>query len=273
MPQYPVFEVEEDEVGFYSSLPKAEEGIYQHINELKERDLNQHDGVKKINDLLYHEPKYNQTWTYDYGELYCFHITEIKLNCYGYNYPNVKTRRSYLPDGTLFNESLTSEVDCPWDIEIDSEKYSVEELAQLGAFAGRSPKQIRFRKGEIVELLGSSTVELGIVVGVPSTVQEMIARGAHFGQQGTDFGDYSDDFYRILIGDKVYNYKEGDDPEEFNDACPCLAVDVFPPRFPVPPELQEVLHKAYLAWVAPSNSSGTKACCKHNIGSESGTGL
>ncbi|GHT55952.1 hypothetical protein AGMMS49982_22410 [Bacteroidia bacterium] len=62
-------------------------------------------------------------------------ITEIKLNCYGYNYPNVKTRRSYLPDGTLFNENLTSEVDCPWGI--DSEKYSVEELAQRGAFAGR----------------------------------------------------------------------------------------------------------------------------------------
>jgi hypothetical protein len=253
MPRYPEFKLRKETLGYYTSLPKAEAEMRRHIKSLKSEDwhLNRGKDCKKINNLLYLDTEDNQICSYRYGELYCFHINEKRLNCTCVW--NTDTRRSYSPEGKLLDTHLTAEEYRTRYIKQDAD-YTREELNHLGAFVGRKPEEIRFHPGDIVEVMHGDCVALGIVSYSPSSEEDMEKTRGHFyrlypGRHDRYYWrDYSDDCYCILIGDKVYHYKDGNDPQHFYDTAPSFGVIVFAPRFTVSRQMRKQLHKAYLAW-------------------------
>jgi hypothetical protein len=229
MPQYPEYKVREEELGLYNTLQQAESGIRRYIKKLKEQDSSCGlDKCCKINDLLLYDIEYKEDVSSSYAETHSYAIEEYKTNC---EYIGAETRRSYLPDGTLLDACLTTESDsCNFSLE----KCSDEEKRRGGWFPGREAEEIRFKNGDIVEILGSKSVCIGIVVGTPHLKSER-------------YHDASDDMYRVMLGEDVYNYKPGGDTDVFNDGI-CLAISVFAPRFPVPERLKKILRFACLDW-------------------------
>jgi hypothetical protein len=232
MPQYPEYKVREEELGFYNTFQQAESGILRNIKNLKEQDSrHERDKYCKINDLLFYDIEYKEAVSSSYAETHSYAIEERKTNC---EYFEAETRRSYLPDGTLLDACLTAE-SYAWNLSL--KECSDDEKRRGGWFPGREAEEIRFKKGDIVEVLGSKSVCIGIVIGTPCLKNEL----------NGDYRDASDDMYHVMFGENVYNYKPGGDTHAFNDGT-CIAVYVFAPRFPVPERLKKILRFACLDW-------------------------
>lgn len=99
---------------------------------------------------------------------YCFYIKEFDLN---QSYPTVATERCYTKDGKLYDQYLKSEND--------------------RNFRGRNPKDIRFKEGDIVEVLQSNGVCLEVVTRAPYTKEEYRDRREWIKQNPEKFGRYS----------------------------------------------------------------------------------
>jgi hypothetical protein len=247
MPSYPEYKVMEENVGFYSSLKNAENAIFEHIEELKSRD-NYHEPsrYRPLNDLLVYDPYDDTISPLEYGKLHSFQIVEIMLD--RGDYYAAETRRSYLRDGSLWAENLTSEsVD-----SYDAKGATREEMQRKGVFVGREPSEIHFKEGDIVEVLYPNRVFLGIVYRTPITVEEVRKRKYYDPQTGYAgaYGDYSDDIYLVLADDDAYNFCEGDAPNWIIDHN-SYPIDVFHPRFPVPEALEKSLRLAYDYYLLP----------------------
>ena len=103
-------------------------------------------------------------------------------------------------------------------------------------FRGRSAEQIRFQKGDIVEIYRGDEVRLAIVVGTPLTTEWIWERNqAAKDKQGLDELPYdeTDDSYTVIDGPGY----------EYHDHVPSLYV--FAPHYHVPLYLQR-LFKGYL---------------------------
>jgi hypothetical protein len=151
-PKYPSFEVERFNVGYFSSLAKAEQEMKKLVKE---------------------DPKY----------IFGFLVNEYPLDCRSWNY--AKSRRNYLSDGALWDESLVSEI----------EKDGVFE-----EFLGRPANKMRFNIGDFVEVLYGNTVELEIVANQPCTPEscdKMKKRSEAMGYSCFRL-DSSDDSYYTL---------------------------------------------------------------------------
>jgi hypothetical protein len=189
-PQYPLFEVERSRIGLYLSLSKAEQAIKNFIEEGE---------------------KYN--WSVPFG----FLIDEYELDNATYWWTN--SRRNYLPDGSLWDESLIS------DILPDG---NPEE------FLGRPADRVRFQNGDLVEILRGNTVELGIVGSPPRSPEEVIESNIRC--KGLLRLDASDDCYYTL------SVSENDDDDTHEHPSPAC---MFPVRFPVSDELRNNLMAQY----------------------------
>jgi len=82
-PQYPSFEVDISRVGLFLSLTKAEQGIKKYIDE--EKTL----GIERLENI------------------FGFLINEFELDTFTYWW--TKSKRNYLPDGSLWDECLISD--------------------------------------------------------------------------------------------------------------------------------------------------------------------
>jgi hypothetical protein len=243
MPKYPEYEVRSEQCGFYSSLKNAEAAIHTHIREMKNTDWRWHErneSMERLNDLLYRDTDDNDIVVSEYGKIHSYRIEEMKVDIDGNDRHGRETLRSYLPDGTFWAENLTSETeDC---CTID-EKYDRETMQRMGAFVGRNPEEILFRNGDIVEVLCSTVVKLGIVWRCPTTIKERK-------QYKMSWTDHSDDIYLVLGNhDVIYNFKKGDKPYYIDDINSYPAI-VFKPKFPVPEELAESLRLGYEYWIS-----------------------
>ena len=119
-----------------------------------------------------------------------------------------KNRRSYLPDGSLWDETIASEI---------SDKNDGSE-----EFIGRAADKIRFKAGDLVEVINGDRVSLNIVYRSPPTIEE-IKNSIRVGC------DHTDDCFTTISSEDANAY---DHPE---------VVYLFPPRFPVSDELRKKL--------------------------------
>ena len=172
-PQYPLFEVFRNTIGYFTSLEKAEQVMKEYTEE----------------------------------DCFGFLIEEYIID-----QPSLwwaKSRRNYLPDGSFLDENLLSEM--PQDET---------------QFRGRPPEKLRFSNGDLVEVLWNDVVSLEIVTSTPCSPEKI-------SEMQNPKLDFTDDSYST-IG------KCGD-----NHSQP-IAVNVFPPRFPVSDILRRQLRQAFL---------------------------
>lgn len=109
---------------------------------------------------------------------YCFIITERKLNPKP-DKEDVVGVRTYLPDGSWYEENM---------------------VGQDGVFRGRPNERIRFKIGDVVEVLYGKTVELAIVGNTPPSLEfaeQMRKRRLGNGVTDEFFMDKFDDSYTI----------------------------------------------------------------------------
>ncbi|MDR3266123.1 MAG: hypothetical protein LBT24_00940 [Tannerella sp.] len=196
----------------------------------------------------------------EYCGHFCFTITEFVLNedrCW--NQP--ETRRSYLTDGTLNDECLTCERGNCW-LEHQRGNFAGKKVS-IGFYTGRTPDKIRFKKGDIVEILDYERVIPGIVVEVPLTVEEME-------KEPYRPWDYSEDSYMVIIkNDEIhrnrschFNSKAAFDKYEYDDDSILtydypLSAFVFPARLPVSTLIREELLAEYHSFVKNTNKITT----------------
>ncbi|MDR2651492.1 MAG: hypothetical protein LBC68_04145 [Prevotellaceae bacterium] len=193
-PRYPSFEVRQHKQGIFSTLAKAEQAMNEYIEEEKQYDRLQ--------------------------EIFGFFINECTLD--RLTSWMAKSRRSYLPDGSL------------WDRTLVSEEEGID--GDLEEFMGRPENMIRFNIGDLVEVLSFNTVTLEIVGNLPSSPDEVQYLKERACKRSSDHLplhlDSSDDGYYTLD-----QYGEHSHPE---------AVKVFPVRFKVSKILKnKLLSKEY----------------------------
>ena len=192
--RYPKQDVFSIIIGYFSTLKKAEMRMYDYIKERDEWEKN------RDSDDNHH--------------YLGFHITEIPIddNSFPYN-DNIVSVRSYTPDGNLWDKCLSSHT-----------------LGEESKFYGREPKDIRFHKGDIVEVLfGGEFTELGIVDSEPPSIQDY----ERLAERAPDwfFMDFTDDSYTI------YYLGEGDTHN--HPKC----TNIFPPSKPVSKSLKKRLRE------------------------------
>ena len=185
-PQYPEFEVYGETIGYFSSLDKAADKMNGHLRNKSGAHM----------------------------RFACF-IKEYALDN-EWILPT-ESRRSYLPDGSPWDENLLSQT--------PKDDYTAETFPNSEHFLGRPANKVHFQKGDIVEvLLYDATVSLEIVTHVPLSPEKVDAKR----KENSSFELFSEnDCYRTLS-------------HEGNPSCP-EAVYLFPPRFPVSDELREKL--------------------------------
>ena len=190
-PQYPEFDVYRTVVGYFSSLEKAEQTMNQqkHIKSKK--------------------PEY---------KFFGFLIEEYALDITGYD--RAESRRSYLPDGSLLDETLMSET-------------LIDENYELVDFSGRPADKVRFKVGDLVEVLYGDTVSLEIVGKLPYTPErvQFMKENVRKKYNREFYLDFTDDCYYTLDQDGEHSHPE--------------AINLFPVRFEVSEELKEKLVTHY----------------------------
>ncbi len=197
-PKYPKFEIFRWSLGYFSSLKKTEGAMKKCIAEKADLGLG------------------NQP-------LFGFIIKEFVVDVLSYQH--AKNRKSYLPDGTLWDE-------CP-----------VHEDARLEEFLGRPEENVRFRKGDLVEVLDGDTVTLEIVYGTPRSPEGVRQIKKHAEEEGFRIClDESDDSYTTL----TYLEYEHSHPN---------SVNLFPVRLPVNEKLRKKLEAVLFEWEHPREIS------------------
>ena len=186
-PRYPVFKVSRTGQGYFSSLAKAEQRMKQFAA---------------------------GEGCWEPHLLFGFQIEEYLLDndCYY----STKSRRSFLPDGSLWAENLLSEI---------PDENGLEE------FLGCPADKIRFKTGDLVEVLRWDTVTLEIVGNLPMTPEEVLRLHERSLKQYPDRQflplDYSDDSYYTLDQSGEHSHPH--------------VVTMFPVRLKVSKKLKEKL--------------------------------
>jgi hypothetical protein len=192
-------------VSYYTSLREAESGMLKHIDYYK----------KEI------------TMDKPYG-IYGFLVSEYGINTMSWNEP--LTLRVYLPDGKLEESSLTSEC----------KHIHADGTFSLTPFMGRKPEEIRFKKGDMVEVIGSDY--FCIIIDTPPTESEI----KEYMQKDEGMGfDYRDDCYTVL--DCNLKGKEVGSSRR-------RSINVLSPRFPIPKKLAESLQTTYCSYCNKNNT-------------------
>ena len=135
-PKYPKFKIERTRLGVFSSLAKAEQGIENYIKQQKSYE-------KLCND--------NRT-----QNIFGFKINEIV--CDEISHWLAESRRNYLSDGSFWDESVMSERD--------------EDDGPEPVNPGRPMEKMRWKIGDLVEVLRWDDVRLEIVGNLPRTPEE-----------------------------------------------------------------------------------------------------
>ncbi|MCL2028145.1 MAG: hypothetical protein FWG79_06625 [Bacteroidales bacterium] len=199
-PKYPEFAVERYTVGHFSSLAKAEKEMSKCVEEAKKN------ADKEYPDLTFG-----------------FMINELVLD--KTTYWLAKKRRSYLADGSFWDETLVSE------IVGDGKDGRLEE------FLGRPADKIRFKKGDLVEVLFGDHVFLKVVGHLPRTpkdVQQLHEYNRKLEKNPDDYRfklDYTDDGYYALNLNSSHGHPD--------------AINMFPVRLKVSKKLREKFDAIY----------------------------
>jgi hypothetical protein len=173
-------------------------------------------------------------------------------------------RHSYLTDGTLNDECLTCErSNCA--VEYQRDKFEGEEVS-IGFYTVKTPDKIRFKKGDLVEMLEYERVIPGIIVEVPQTVEEMkMKMKMKMKMNQYRHWYYSEDSYMVIIkNDEIhrnqpcrFSHKSLFGKYGYNDSIfTCyypLSAFVFSARLSVSKLLREELSAEYHSFIKNTN--------------------
>ena len=190
--EYPEIKIYRHIMGLFESKYIAEQGIVNCINKAQEEKT----------------------------DIYCFKIYELplnqvtNLNCFSY----LRNIREYLYD------SKGIEIDHTVCSSLDEDVFT-----EYGSYLGKPKKDIRVRKGNIVEILGNDKVTLGIVSQDPIDTEWCYNLYKRLKKKG-DYPyslDYSDDQTTIVDGPEYGNHSH------------VQLCNIMKPRFPIPVELRK----------------------------------
>lgn len=111
-------------------------------------------------------------------------------------------------------------------------------------YMGRTPEMIRFKPGDIVEVINDCRVHLEVLNGVPPTIEEMWQKYdsavKKIGMPRT--GDYSPEYFSDYMAESYfYLSQSGFDPD-------VPSYMVMKPTFPVPEKAKEILTTRFNTW-------------------------
>ena len=126
------------------------------------------------------------------------------------------------------HECLSERVYGPAGELIDSRSFSTV-WEKPGIFEGRGQEEIRFKPGDIVEVMKLNEVELAFVAGTPTSREE----AARINSKGLIKLDVTDDTYTVFLGPDYTSHRHID------------ALNVFPPRFKIPDRTRRKIENAW----------------------------
>ena len=131
--------------------------------------------------------------------VFCYFITEKPMNMMAYD-GEILSERAYDAEGKLINRTFCSSAFCYYS---DYNNYTPREIQPDEIFRGRTEEEIRFHKGDIVEVLSGNEVSLAIVVGSPLSTRWVWEKTQNTqDKRGLDelIYDESDDSYTVIDG-------------------------------------------------------------------------
>ena len=182
-----------------------------------------------------------------YYGTYAYVITEIplridtNLDYYGISL----SERVYSPDGTLWGERDYCNI-----IPTDCLSHEFNYWGRLCLFMGRKPEEIKFKPGDIVEVLGyrgnfywsSNRVDLAIVVKCPPTDSELSEKLQQYRATHSGF-DVCDHALSIEFDSREDEYEVLSLACEGIDHSPTIAT--LSPSIPVSTRMRNRLQKVY----------------------------
>ena len=106
-----------------------------------------------------------------------------------------------------------------------------------GIFEGRTPERIRFKPGDIVEVLGMDEVELAYVAALPESLKDAL----RINTDAIIKLDVTDDSYMVFLG-PTFSFHQHID-----------ALRVFAPHFKVPGPMLRRIEKSKECWIRRIN--------------------
>lgn len=175
--RYPLRKIRENRIGLFSTLEKAQKGMMQHIADEKE----EYEDTKKLYEK---DGEKMKIYSYTFG----YEIAEREVNEL-YGQWRSRSIRTYKSNGELNDECLISDT-----------------LKKMDSFLGRPKEKIRFKVGDIVEVVEGGEVELHIIVGIPWTPEKVEQRNKELIEKKgkglqLDATDDSYTAYSLGIGD------------------------------------------------------------------------
>lgn len=226
--RYPLRKSQINTMGLFSTLAKAEAQMIHDAEGYQESEQ------ERLKDIAEKEEYRNDEKRFGHDVVLAYRITEYELDSEVWKCSSTQSVRTYTADGKPNDESL---------LDYQCERH----------FKGRTPEQIRFRPGDIVEVIDEWGVELCVVGHAQPTTEDYASyrkrcwedcmkdcqkscrdKSVEVKEENCTFHwDYSDDCYL------VYSLGEGD--THFHPESP----KVFRPTKPVPKALREKLKAKY----------------------------
>lgn len=224
-----VIETEDLEDGKLSHYPKYKVSTYSLAYAKTLEDAER----LMFQDILYRKrQKETDDWMRD---VFCYYISEKPLGIMLSN-GEYLSQRMYDAEGSLIDKSLCCTGFGTYNPSIcnqpEYDRHNDE------TFYGRSEEQIRFHKGDIVEVLRGHEVRLAVVVGTPPTTEWISKKRKEIqdrmGSKVMPFDfDSFDDSYTAIDG-PGYDYHEH-----------VSTMQVFAPHYSIPHDIQEK-YKSFL---------------------------
>ena len=225
--RYPIRKTDSEELGLFSTLGKAQKQMLKDVRECQEYEQERLKEIAEGEEYRKDEKRYGHTIVLAYS------ITEHRLDM-DRHWENIESVRTYTADGKPNDENL---------FDHQCERH----------FKGRTPDQIRFQPGDIVEVITDRQAELCVVWHAQPTTEDYTSyrqrcwdeclmdcqkscrdKSIEIKEENCIFHwDYSDDCY------VVYSLGEGD--THFHPESP----ELFFPAKPVPKSLQTKLKAKY----------------------------
>lgn len=221
---YPLRKTRTYDLGLFSTLAKAETQMRKDVKECQEYEQ------ERLKDIAEKEEFRDDEKRFGHDIVLAYRITELQLDM-SRHWESIQSVRTYTADGQPNDECLL-------------------DAACKRQFKGRTPDQIRFQPGDIVEVIDERTAELCVVGHTQPTVEDYTSYRQRCWDEclkdcsrpscldkDTDYKekhcifqwDYSDDSYLM------HSLGEGD--THFHPESP----KVFRPTKPVPKALREKL--------------------------------
>ena len=142
---YPLRKTRTYDLGLFSTLAKAETQMHKDVKECQEYEQ------KRLKDIAENEEYRDDEKRFGHDIELAYKITEYELNVEKWN--SIQSVRTYTADGQSNDECL---------LDTACERH----------FKGRTPDQIRFQPGDIVEVIHERTAELCVVGHAQPTTED-----------------------------------------------------------------------------------------------------